>query len=354
MKLEQAIATVRPLDGQAMERAQARWDAMAKPLNGLGELERILVRIAGIQRSERIAIDRKTVAVFCADNGVVAEGVSQSGQEVTAIIARSLAAGTSTICCMAEQASAQVLPVDIGVAEDVEEETLLHRKIARGTNNIAQQPAMTREQAVRAVEVGIETALLCKEQGCQLLAAGEMGIGNTTTAAAVTCALLGVEAAAVTGRGAGLSDAALAKKIAVVEGAVRLHQPNSADPLDVLHKVGGYDLCGMAGLMLGGAATGLPTVLDGAISCASALCAVRLCPAVRDYLIPSHRSREPMGQLLLAELDLRPVIDADMALGEGTGAVCLFPLLDMAQHLYRRLHTFGDLDMDAYVPQSEC
>ena len=350
MTLEQTLKQIAPLDSEAMARAKYRWDSLSKPLHGLGDLEDLLIRIAGIRGTARMDLRRKCVVVMCSDNGVVEEGISQTGQEVTAIITESLSAGTSTVCHMARAAGADVIPVDIGVSREVKGDRILRRKIAYGTKNLYKEPAMTREQAVRAIEVGIETAYWCKQQGYDIVATGEMGIGNTTTTAAVVAALLHAPAELVTGRGSGLTTAGLEKKIRVVTEALEKWQPDQHDPVDILSKVGGFDLCGLTGRVLGGAACGLPMLIDGVISGAAALCAVRMCETVREYLIPSHHTAEPAGVLIEQALDVHPLIDAHMALGEGTGAVCLFGPLDMAASLYYNGNTFDDSNIEAYVP----
>lgn len=352
MTLEQTIQNILPLDYESMARAKVHWDSLAKPLNGLGDLEKLLIRIAGIRRSPTIDLRRKCVVILCADNGVVAEGISQSGQDVTKIITENLSNGTSTVCHMARAAGADVLPVDIGVASEVEGEHILRRKIAYGTKNIATEPAMTREQAIRAIEVGIETAYLCRMQGYDIIATGEMGIGNTTTTSAVVASLLRAPVELVTGRGSGLTTEGLERKIRVISEAIDRMQPDQHDPIDILTKVGGFDLCGLTGLFLGSAACGLPAIVDGVISAAAALCAARMCPTVRDYLIPSHHTAEPAGVLLEQALDIKPVIDAHMALGEGTGAVLMFGLLDAAASLYCNGNTFDDSNIEAYQPLS--
>ncbi len=350
MTLEETLRSIVPLDYEAMARAKLHWDSLAKPLHGLGELEDILVRIAGIRRTERMDLRKKAVVVLCADNGVVQEGVAQSGQDVTAIITESLSAGTSTVCHMARAMGADVIPVDIGVACEVHGDRILRRKVAYGTKDLYREPAMTREQAIHAIEIGIETAFWCREQGYDIIATGEMGIGNTTSTAAVVAALLHAPAELVTGRGSGLTSAGLEHKKHVVAQALALHQPDQHDPIDVLQKVGGFDLCGLTGLFLGGAACGLPTIIDGVISGASALCAMRLCPTVREYLIASHHTAEPAGVLIEQALGVHPMIDAKMALGEGTGAVLLFGPLDMAASLYCNGNTFDDSHIEAYQP----
>ena len=352
MTLEQVLERIPPLDAEAMARAKQHWDALAKPLHGLGDLEDILIRIAGICRTPRIDLRNKAVVVMCADNGVVAEGISQSGQDVTQIITENLGKGTSTVCHMARAAGADVIPVDIGVASDIHGSGVVPRKIARGTHNFAKQPAMSRDQAMQAIDVGIETALLCKQHGYDVVATGEMGIGNTTSTAAVTAALLHAPVELVTGRGSGLTSEGLVRKIQVVTRALEQWQPNQHDPIDILSKVGGYDLCGLTGLFLGGALCGLPMIIDGVIASAAALCAVRLCPTVRDYLIASHHTAEPAGVLLEQALDVKPIIDAHMALGEGTGAVLLFGMLDAAASLYTNGNTFDDSNIEAYQPLS--
>lgn len=339
---------VPPLNAAAVEASRRRWDAVAKPLGSLGEMETLITRICGITGTPDPVLDHRAVLVFCADNGVVAEGVTQSPQSVTATVARSLARGSSSVCAMARVAGAQVMPVDIGMASEVDEPGLLQRCVRRGTGNLARETAMTRAEAERAILAGAALAGECKARGYELLAAGEMGIGNTTSSAAVAAALLGLRAERVVGRGAGLSDAGMERKRAAVERALRLHQPDPGDPVGVLSALGGLDIAAMVGVYLGGAALGLPVLLDGFISAAAALCAVRLCPALREHLLPSHCSGEAAGGMLMEALGLHPVIQAGLRLGEGTGAVALLPLLDMALAVYRSAGSFADIGMEAY------
>lgn len=335
----------------AREMARRRWNRVAKPLHSLGLLEDMIVGIAGIQDTPDVRLDRRCALVFCADHGVVAEGVTQTGSDVTARVARSIAAGTSNINLMASAAGADVFAVDMGMRTPVP--GALDRRIAAGTRNMAQGPAMTREQAEAALRRGAELAGEMKGRGYQIIATGEMGIGNTTAAAATACALLGLPPEDCVGRGAGLSDAGLARKREAVRRALAVNRPDPADPVDVLAKVGGFEICGMAGAFLGGREHRVPVVIDGAISAVAALAAARLCPAARDFLLPSHLSREPIARRVMEELQLRPVLHADMALGEGTGAVALLPLLDMALRVYNGGHTFGALDMAPYAPQED-
>lgn len=347
MELEQALEKIRPASQEAMERAWSHWNNLALPLHSLGRLQDTVVRIAGMTGTHQVRLEKKALVVMCADNGVVEEGVTQSGQEVTKIVAENFLQEKATAAILCKKAGADIFPVDIGIAADSK---LINRKIAYGTKNMAKEPAMTREEAKKAVEVGISMAEELKEKGYSILATGEMGIGNTTTSSAITSVLLGVDAAEVTGRGAGLTSAGLEKKIQVIRSAISLHQPDREDVIDVLSKVGGFDIAGMAGLFIGGAALGMPVVADGFISCVAALCAVRMCPAVKDYVITSHKSKEPATTMLLDALQIPVFLDCDMCLGEGSGAVAIYPLLDMALAVYNSMSTFADNEMDNYVP----
>lgn len=350
MNLQELIKQIGPPDGRAAERAKRRWDSIAKPLGSLGLLEEAVIRIAGLTGDENVSLARRAAVVFCADNGVVAEGVTQTGQEVTAVVSENFTKGETSLCAMARVAGCDVIPVDIGVARDLRGDGLRVHKIAYGTGNIAKGPAMTREQAADAVEYGASLAGELKNAGYRILATGEMGIGNTTTSSAVVSALLGVPPAAVTGRGAGLTGEGLSRKVQAIERALELNKPDAADPLDVLAKVGGFDLAGLCGVFLGGAAHRIPVLIDGFIAAAAALAAVRLCPDARGCMIAAHRSKEPAGGMVLEALGLRPMITADLCLGEGTGAVAALPLLDMGLAVYREMSTFTDIQIDEYQP----
>lgn len=348
MTLEETMQKIRPVDAAAMAAAKQHWDGLGKPLGSLGRLEKALIQIAGIQRTGDVHIDRKALVIMCADNGVVEEGVTQCGQEVTATVAENFLDEKSCVAIMCRRAGTKICPVDIGMAVDTPR--VEKRKIAYGTKNMAKEPAMTREQAVQALEVGIHMVEELKEKGYGIIATGEMGIGNTTTSSAVTAVLLEQDPAEVTGRGAGLSGTGLKKKISVIRDAIALHKPKKEDPIDVLAKVGGLDIAGMAGVFLGGAACRIPVVADGFISCVAALCAIRICPAVKDYVITSHKSKEPASMMILEALDIPVFLDCDMCLGEGTGAVTIYPILDMALAVYGGMCTFSDNQMENYVP----
>lgn len=346
MKLEETLNKISPLDEKAMQIAGKRWDSIAKPLHSLGKLEEYIIRIAGITGNADVDIKKKALVAMCADNGVVDEGVTQSGQEVTALVANNFLDGNTSVCVMCRYAGADVYPVDVGMVTDTRVRTDL--KIMYGTKNMAKEPAMSYEEAVRAIESGIAMAEELKKKGYHILATGEMGIGNTTTSSAAAAVLLNQPVEEMTGRGAGLSSDGLKRKIHVIEQAIKMHRPDPSDPIDVLAKVGGLDIAGMTGVFLGGAALHMPVVIDGFISCVAALIAKEICPAAGDYMLASHVSKEPAAHLILEHMGLEPIIYGDMCLGEGTGAVALFPLLEMGAHVYSTMSTFDDIRLEQY------
>lgn len=343
--LEQVIRQIRPLDEHAMEQAKKQWNSIAKPLHSLGKLEEHIIRIAGITGDPDVKIEEKALIVMCADNGVVEEGVTQTGQEVTAIVAENFLSGETSAAIMCKKAGARILPIDIGMAGKTK---VPDHKVACGTRNFAKEPAMTREQALQSILTGVRIVEEQKRAGVELLATGEMGIGNTTTSSAVLAALLQIDPEKVTGRGAGLTSAGLSRKIQVIRQALVLHKPDVNDPVDVLAKVGGFDIGGLAGVYLGAAKMRLPVLIDGFISGTAALLACRLCPEAKEYMIASHKSKEPGMQILLKALGLSASLDCDMCLGEGTGAVAFFPVLDMAAAVYRQMSTFADIQVEEY------
>lgn len=347
MRLEEVKQKIQSPNEQAKEICKKRWDSIAKPLHSLGKLEDAFVKIAGITGSSQISLRKKALVVMCADNGVVEEGVTQTGQEVTAIVTENFLKKQATASLLCEAAGVDIVPVDIGVAVDT---SVINRKIAYGTKNMTKEPAMSRAQAVEAIETGISMAEELKEQGYQILATGEMGIGNTTTSSAVASVLMGLPAEEVTGRGAGLSSEGLGRKVAAIKKAIQVNRPDPRDPVDVLAKVGGLDLAGLTGVFLGGAACKIPVVIDGFISAVAALCAVSICPQAREYILASHVSKEPAACQVLEKLGLDAMLHCDMCLGEGTGAVMLFPVLSMAEKVYNGMSTFQDIQMEGYKP----
>ncbi|BCJ96394.1 nicotinate-nucleotide--dimethylbenzimidazole phosphoribosyltransferase [Anaerocolumna cellulosilytica] len=347
-ELQELIQNTYALDGAAITEAKKRWDSIAKPIGSLGIFEDMIGRLAGIQKTPDILLHQKAMVVFCSDNGVVEEGVTQTDSSVTAIVTRNIAKGCANINHMARTVNAQVIPVDMGINSDIVESEVWQRKVSYGTGNIAKEPAMTSDNMLKALQTGIELAGELKAKGFHILGTGEMGIGNTTTSSAVASALLHLLPEEVTGRGAGLSDDGLKRKIQVIYKALEINRPDREDPFDILMKLGGYDIAGMAGLYLGGMKYGVPVIIDGFISSVAALVAKRICPEVVDFMLPSHKSKEPAANLILKELGLTPVIAGNLALGEGTGAVMLFPLLDMALSVYRSSTTFDAIQIKAY------
>jgi len=353
-KLEQTIAAIGPLDEAAMEAARQRQDMLTKPRGSLGRLEELSIQVAGIQGRARPEVSAKTIFVMAGDHGCVAEQVSAYPQEVTAQMVANFGAGGAAINVLARQVGARVVVVDIGVAGEYDPGLgIVVRKIGRGTRNLAEGPAMSREQARQCLEVGIEVLASELERGLHLAATGDMGIGNTTASAAIVAAFTGLPPSVVTGRGTGIDHARFEKKVAVVERALSLNQPDPADPLDVLAKVGGFEIGGLAGVVLAAAAHRLPVVVDGLISGAAALIAAQLAPQARDYLIAGHCSVEPGHEAALAHLDLEPVLELQMRLGEGTGAALAMAVVEAAVRTLNEMATFAGAGISE-AAEGEC
>lgn len=327
---------------------KAEWDQVAKPLDGMGRFEELTAQIGAILGNVHFDIHKKAVVVMCADNGVVKEGISQSGQEVTVAVASAMGKNVSSVGRMAASIGAEVLPVDIGINYKGNIEGVLDKKIACGTKNFRKEPAMTETETLAAIQTGMDMAAYCKKMGYHLLATGEVGIGNTTTSSAVAAALTGCQVSEITGRGAGLSDEGLKVKRQVIAEALKKYQFDKREVFRILQTVGGFDIAGMVGVFIGGAVYQLPVVMDGVISVVAAFVAEGLKPGVRNYLIPSHKSKEPAAEMMLKELGIKPVIDASLALGEGTGAVMMFTLLDMAMALLEKKTLFSDIKVEQY------
>lgn len=348
MTLEELKKRIQPADREIMKRSEERWMQIGKPLFSLGKLEREITRISGIKKVVCYELKKKTLVVMCADNGVVAEGVTQTGQEVTAVVAENFSRHQTSACFMADVAGVEIYPVDMGMIRDVQAVTRAEDKVGYGTRDFAKEPAMSREECWQAIETGIRIAGEKAAEGSDILLMGEMGIGNTTTSSAVASVLLNRSPEEMTGRGAGLDNAGLSRKIQVIQEAIDRYELRSAEVLDVLASVGGYDLAGLCGLCIGGALYRIPVVLDGFISGVAALCAVRLIPDTADYLIPSHASKEPGAEYVLEMLGLSPLVSCDMSLGEGSGAVAVMPLLEMALQVYGQMGTFEDIQVEQY------
>lgn len=349
-RLSNQLNQISEPDKKAASEAKQRWDSVAKPLGSLGLLEDALIRIAALTGSADIDLSVRRLYLMCADNGVVAQNVTQTGSEVTARMADSFAAGKSSACRMAKVANCQVEAVDLGILNYPGNPGVRNCRIANGTADITQKPAMTKAELYRCIETGIGLVKCAKEDRVKLLVTGEMGIGNTTTSSAVASVLLGCDPLLVTGRGAGLSDSGLSRKLEAIKKAIKLHHPDPEDPLSVLSMLGGFDIAGMVGLYLGGALYQVPVLIDGVISAVAALLAVKICPASKKAMLATHVSAEPAGCMILDAIGLEPMITAGMRLGEGTGALCAIPMLDMACSVYQG-STFGELSIEAYEEQ---
>ncbi|MEW6275486.1 MAG: nicotinate-nucleotide--dimethylbenzimidazole phosphoribosyltransferase [Bacillota bacterium] len=342
MLLEKTIAEIGDLYAEPMKRAQERLDSLIKPPGSLGRLEELAVRLAGITGNPRPRIKDKAVILMAGDHGVVAEGVSAAPQEITHQMLPTFVQGVAGIGVLARLAGARLVVVDMGVAGPVDYPGVLKRKVRPGTGNIARGPAMSREEAVRAIEAGIAVALEEIGKGADLLALGDMGIGNTTPSSAILAVLTGCGPEEATGRGTFVNDEVLAKKIRAVEQAIAVNRPDPGDGLDVLAKVGGLEIAGLAGVVLAAAARRVPVLLDGFITTAAAMIAARLAPGSRQYMIASHLSGEQGHRLMLEYLDLKPMLDMAMRLGEGTGAALAMHLVEAATHVINEMLSFGE------------
>ena len=343
MKIEEIIKEIKPLDEAAMQSARARQDTLTKPRGSLGRLEELSIQLAGMKADPLPVVERKAVIVMAADHGVAREGVSAYPPEVTAQMVLNFLRGGAAINVLARQAGARVTVVDIGVAVEFEAAPgLIRRKVMCGTRNQAQGPAMTRAEAEQALQVGVDVLNEEAARGLDIVATGDMGIGNTTPSSAIAAALTGLPVAQVVGRGTGIDDQGLERKTKIIEQALSVNHPDANDAMDVLHKVGGLEIAGLAGAMIAAANRRIPVVVDGFISTAAAMIAVGLAPRVRDYLIAAHQSVEIGHQAMLRHLDLAPLLDLNLRLGEGTGAALAFHLVEASTRILREMATFGE------------
>src|SRR5512138_500160 len=343
MQLTEIITHIKPLDEAAMQSARARQDRLTKPRGSLGRLEELSIRLAGMKADPLPFVERKVVIVMAADHGVALEGVSAYPSEVTAQMVLNFLRGGAAINVLARQAQARVAIVDIGVATEFDPlPGLTRRKVMCGTRNQAEGPAMTRAEAEQALQVGIDILNEEAARGLDLVATGDMGIGNTTPSSAIVAALTGLPVAQVVGRGTGIDDQSLERKVKVIEQSLRVNQLDPNDALDVLHKVGGLEIAGLAGVMIAAASRRIPVVVDGFISTAAAMIAVGLAPRARDYLIAAHQSVEIGHRAMLKHLNLVPLLDLNLRLGEGTGAALAFHLVEASVRILREMATFDE------------
>jgi nicotinate-nucleotide--dimethylbenzimidazole phosphoribosyltransferase len=336
------LLDIKPLHKPSMDDARRRLDSLTKPRGSLGRLEELAIKIAGITAEPLPRPGRKVIVVMAGDHGVVEEGVSAFPSSVTPQMVRNFVSGGAAINVLAKHVGAEVTVVDVGVAVEVPGEGYVRRNVRRGTANMCRGPAMTLDEARRAIMVGAEVARDEAARGARLIGTGDMGIGNTTASTAIICAITGLPGAKVAGRGTGVDDAGLARKIAAIERALDLNQPSPSDALDILHKVGGLEIGALAGLILEAAASRVPVVIDGFISTAAACLAALLSPASRDYMIGSHLSAEPGHRIALETLGCSPLVSLDMRLGEGTGAALAMSLCDASLKILAEMATFEE------------
>ena len=340
--IEKITAGIRPAYKDSMNEAAERLDKLIKPIGSLGKLEGLAVKISGITGKQNNEFNKKVIIIMASDNGVVEEGVSAAPKEVTSLMTLSMLKGVSGVCVLSKHAGADIRVVDIGVGSDLDYPGLINRKIRKGTSNISIGPAMSREEAILAIETGIETVSQLVEDGYSLFGTGEMGIGNTSTSSAVAMAFLGCSSEGVVGKGVGLTEEGYANKKSVIDRAIRVNKPDPEDPIDVISKVGGFDIAGMAGCFLGAAYHRVPIVIDGFISAVAALTAYRITPLVKDFMIPSHLSEEPGYRIVINEMGLKPMLDLNMRLGEGSGCPLAFNLIEAAEVIISDMATFEE------------
>lgn len=332
-----------------LEECRNHWNQVAKPLHSLGLFEELVAKIGAAQGTVHPDISRRKAFIFCADNGVVDQGISQSDHTVTTAVVRSMAAGNSNVNILARKADTEVDIYDVGMIDDVPD--TICRKLCHGTRDFTKEPAMTRQETEAAIEVGRKALEKAKSCGYNIAVIGEMGIGNTTTAAAVLSVLLDREPEELCGRGSGLSDAGLKNKIETIKRGISTTHPDPTNPDDVISKVGGADIAAMYGVLLEAPRLKIPVVLDGLVSAAAAVAAWKKDPSTKEYMIPSHQGREPGCSAAFDTLGLKAPIQADMALGEGTGGIMLLPMLDMALAIYNSSHSFKEIGIEPYREQ---
>lgn len=344
--MDKIIAGIKPLDEASMELARERVDFLAKPVGSLGKLEDIAIQLAGINKKVQNYINKKCTIVMAADNGIYEENVASTPQNVTAIQTINMVKGRSGISVLSKQADADLKVIDIGIKVDIECEGLVVRKIRNSTDNMAKGPAMSREDAIHAIETGMKIVEELVEEGYNLLGTGEMGIANTSTSSAILMSFTGCDGDIAVGKGSGLTDEGLQHKKNVIIKAININNPDKNDPLDVLSKVGGLDIAGLTGCFLAAAYYRIPIVIDGVISSAAALTAYRFNKMVAQYMIPSHCSLEPAYDLIMKEMNMNPMLMMNMRLGEGTGCPLAFHIVESSCAMMNHMATFEELDIE--------
>jgi nicotinate-nucleotide--dimethylbenzimidazole phosphoribosyltransferase len=347
--LKETISKITKPDEKAKEEAIKKWDGLLKPIGSLGALEEITIKISAMTGKVINKFDKKAVVVMCSDNGAVEEGISAAPQVFTKILAQSMSKGLTGVATLGKFTNTDIITVNLGIKGHIDDPHILDMKLADGTNNFTKGPAMTYEEAVKSIEKGIEVADQLYSKGYDILGTGEVGIGNTSTAVAVVSSILGLDVDIICGKGAGLTDEQYAHKKEIIKKAISINKVNTDDPIEVISKLGGFDIAGMCGLCLSAAKNKKPIVIDGFISSAAALCASYLNPHVKEYIIPSHLSAEPGAGYVLDELGLKPLLTLEMRLGEGSGCPLAFQIIEAAEYLLENMGTFDDVSM-----QSSC
>lgn len=345
-ELKILVNSIESLNKNAMARSKNYLDNLSKPIGSLGILEDLVVKLSGIKGGHIKKINKKSIVIMCADNGIEEEGVSSCPREVTATVTKNMANRTTAVCKQSEFYKSDVEIVDIGVDKDFDDPRILNRKIRYGTSNMSKGPAMTREEAVKAIKVGIEIVRELKERGYDLIGTGEMGIGNTTTSAAIISVFSGIDSDIIVGKGSGLTDEGLEHKRRMVKKSLEVNNPNKDDALDVLSKIGGFDIAGLCGVFLGGAIFKIPVVIDGLISSAAALCAKGICLKSGEYMLGSHLSAEPGAQYAMEALGVMPLFSLGMRLGEGTGCPIAFGIIEGAIYTMNNMASFNESGVD--------
>lgn len=347
--LKSTIESIKSADLNVMEETKEKWDGLVKPLGSLGTLEELAIKISGMTGRVDNKINKKAIVVMASDNGVYEENVASAPQIVTTVLTEGMVQGITGVATLGKFVGADIVTVDIGLNSDFTHEDVINKKIAHGTKNFCKGPAMTYEEAVKSIEIGIEIGDQLFKEGYSIIGTGELGMGNTSTSAAVLSVFSGLDVDITCGKGAGITEEQYSHKKNTIQKGIEVNKPNKEDPIDVLAKVGGFDIGGMCGLFLSGAKNKIPVVIDGFISSAAALCAVKLNPDVKDYLIPSHLSEEPGSKYMLEQLGLSPMLNMKMRLGEGSGCPLAFQIIDAALYTQENMGTFEQATIDSSV-----
>lgn len=345
-ELKKLLSSIENLDREAMSRCRDYIDHLSKPIGSLGVLEDIVIKLSGIKGEQVKEIKKKNIVIMCADNGIQESGVSSCPREVTASVTENFVKGTTGVCILSKYYNNDTTIVDIGVDKDFNNPKIINRKIRYGTSNMSKGPAMTREEAIKAIKTGIEIVRDLKVQGYDLIGTGEMGVGNTATSAAIISVFSGIDSDLIVGKGSGLTEDGLSHKKYMVKKSIEVNRPKKEDAIDVLSKVGGFDIAGLCGVFLGGAIYRIPVVIDGLISSAAAICAKELNPKASDYMFASHLSAEPGARYAMKALELEPMFNLGMRLGEGSGCPIAFGIMESAVFTMNKMDSFNEAGID--------